>query len=124
MQFYKRLKTRDWDRKTLEPIFIAAHKQLQSQPEKSAKTQKDETSTRDWMILHLEYHPNDIQRKRVRDLWSQHWCEYLLEDIEDGGLGIKQTILAYSRTKNLRYLSQKVKLYQLPGKRCHFIFRG
>ena len=33
MQFYKRLKTRGWDRRTLEPIFTAAHKQLQSRPE-------------------------------------------------------------------------------------------
>ena len=53
MQFYKRLKTRGWDKRTLEPIFTAAQKQLLSQPERTTVTQENEISTQDQMILHL-----------------------------------------------------------------------
>ena len=116
MQFYKRLKTRGWDKRTLEPIFTAAHKQLLSQPEGTNKTQENEISTRDRMILHLEYHPGDIPRKIVRDLWPEHCGEYLSKDIEDSGLGINRTILAYSRPNKLRDVLQKAKMYQKPGK--------
>ena len=77
LQFHKRLKTRGWDKRTHEPIFTAAHKQLLSQPEGTKKIQENEISARDWMILHLEFHPDDIPRKIIRDLWSKHCGEYL-----------------------------------------------
>ena len=65
MQFYTQLKTRDWDKRTREPIFTATHKQLKSQPEQTNKTKANKTSTRDQMIFHLEYHSGDIPRKIV-----------------------------------------------------------
>ena len=122
MQFYKRLKTRGWDKRTLEPIFTADHKQLLSEPEGTNKTQENETSTQDQMILHSEFHPDDIQHKIVHDLWSKDCGEYLSEHIEDGGIGIKQTIIAYSRQKHLRDVLQKARLYQLPGKEVSSYF--
>ena len=93
-----------------------------SQPEGTNKTQENEISTRDRMILHLEFHPDDIPRKIVCDLWSEHCGEYLSGKIEDGGIGIRQTILAYSRPKNLRDLLQKARLYQLPDKEVSTYF--
>ena len=68
------------------------------------------------MILHLEFHLDNIPRKIVCDLWSEHCGEYLSKEFEDGGLEIKRTILAYSRPKDLMDLVQKARLYQLPGK--------
>ena len=62
------------------------------------------------MILHIEFHPDDIPRKIVRDLWSEHCGEHLSKNIEDDELGIKQTILAYSRPNMLRDLLQKAKI--------------
>ena len=44
------------------------------------------------MILHFEYHPEDIPWKIIRDLWSKYCGGYLSKDITNGGLENKQTI--------------------------------
>ena len=77
------------------------------------KTQENEISTWNQMILHLEFHPDDIPRKIVHDLWSEHCGEYLSEHIEDGGLGIKQTILAYPRQQKNERLATESKSVQV-----------
>ena len=74
------------------------------------------------IVLHLEYHPNDIPRKRVRQLFAET-CEPLLSrDINNGGLGIKRTIIAYSRPRNLKDLLQSAKLYEKKGKEVSTYF--
>ena len=122
MQFHKRLKIRGWDKITLDLIFTVVRRQLLSKQERTNKIQVNEISTRDRMILHSEFHPDDIQHKIVHDLWSKDCGEYLSEHIEDGGIGIKQTIIAYSRQKHLRDVLQKARLYQLPGKEVSSYF--
>ena len=58
----------------------------------------------------MEYHPDDIPRKKIRDLYSQH-CEEIFDNV----LGIKRTIVAYSKPRNLRDLLQNAKLYEQKG---------
>ena len=80
----------------MEPIFIAAHKKFESQPVKIKSTLKDE-SLKKVMILHKEYHPNEVPRKKIRELWQKHCGEKLSKTVAEGGLGIETTIIAYSR---------------------------
>ena len=121
MKFYTRLRERGWDRKTLEPIFIAAHNKFESQSEKIKSVKKDESSEK-LMILHLEYHPNEIPRKKIRKLWHKHCGDLLSKTITEGGLGIEKTVIAYSRPKNLKDVLQSAKLHQHPGKEVSTYF--
>ena len=123
MLLYKRLKARGWDRATLGPIFIAAHEKICSQPLQNHISQSNETlSNREQIIIHMEYHPDDIPRRKVQQLFSQHCGDLFTSSIDDGGLGIKRTILAYSRPQNLRDLLQKARLHQKPGREVSTFF--
>ena len=108
--FYNRLKGRGWDRETLEPIFIDAHKKIAS----PVKRSKHFASIENTAILHFEYHRHDITRKRVRKIWNET-CALLEKDVQAGGLGIEIMICAYSRPRNLKDLLQKAKLKELTG---------
>ena len=74
------------------------------------------------MILHIEYHPNEIPRKKIRELWNKNCGELLSKTVAEGGLGIEKTIIAYSRPKNLKDVLQSAKLYQHPGKEVSTYF--
>ena len=74
------------------------------------------------MILHIEYHPNEIPRKKIRELWNKNCVELLSKTVAEGGLGIEKTIIAYSRPKNLKDVLQSAKLYQHPGKEVSTFF--
>ena len=121
MKFYTRLRERGWERKTLEPIFIEAHNKFESQSETIKSTQKNE-SFKKLMILHMEYHPNEIPRKKIRELWNKNCGELLSKTVAEGGLGIEKTIIAYSRPKNLKDVLQSAKLHQHPGKEVSTYF--
>jgi len=122
MQFYNHLKDRGWDGAIIEPHFVVAHERIRSHPRKK-REQVDEKypSNKDIAILHMEYHPDDIPRKRVRDLWNEN-CALLERSVDEGGLGIEHMICAYSRPRNLRDLLQKAKLYQLESKEVSTYF--
>ena len=88
---------------------------------KREQVNKKSPSNKDIAILHMEYHPDDIPRKRVRDLWAEN-CALLERSVDEGGLGIEHMICAYSRPQNLRDLLQKAKLYQLESKEVSTYF--
>ena len=121
MLFYNRLKDRGWPRATLEPIFVAAHEKIRSQFRSSKRLdpKPEQNSAEPQIILHLEYHPDDIPRKRVRELYERH-CGELLRRI----LRVKRAIVAYSRPLNLRDLLQSAKLHQTKGKEVSTFFGG
>ena len=123
MEFYKRLKLRGWSRKQLEPMFITAHKKLIS-PIREEVSEKEDFTNREQIILHLEYHPNDFPRRKLREIWSDTCEDLLSKSTGDGGLGIKNTIIAYSRPRNIREMTQKSKLHQHPGKEVSTFFKG
>ena len=111
MQLYHRLKARGWDRATLEPIFIAAYQRIQSPRQHQEDSKPKDLTNWDPMILHIEYHPDDMPRRKIRELYEKY-CAEQFEQV----LGIKRTIVAYSRPRNLRDLLQSAKLYQMRGK--------
>ena len=50
--------------------------------------------------------------------------DLLSKPISKDGLGIKKTIITYSRPENIRELTQKAKLHQRPGKEVSIFFEG
>ena len=120
MLFYKRLKAQGWDRATIEPIFIAAHQKISTQSkQKHIDAKEKDPPLDDQLIIHLEYHPDDIPRKEVREIYNKH-CGELFEKI----LGVKKTTAAYSRPENLRDILQSAKLYEKEGKEASTFYRG
>ena len=92
----------------LTPMFVEAHERIMY-PKAIPKPDNDIPSNKKTAILHFEYNRRDVQRKQVRKIWDET-CQLLEKDVQDGGLGIKRMICAYSRPKNLRDLLQKAKL--------------
>ena len=64
---------------------------ISSKKENEKTIEEKSPSNKDIAILHMDYHPNDIPQKRVRDLWAKK-CALLERSIDEGGLGIEQMI--------------------------------
>ena len=97
-------------------MFIEAPEKVKTKPEPHSRAQKDEVGNKHRMILHHEYHPNDIPRRLIRNAWSKHCGEFLSQKTSDGGIGLQETIIAYSRPRNLRDVLMKAKLKEHTGK--------
>ena len=71
------------------------------------------------MTIHLEYHPDDIPQKKIRETYSQH-CAEKFESI----LVIQRTIVAFSNPPNLRDLLQNAKLFEQKGSKVSTFLGG
>ena len=125
MAFYNNLKCRGWSRDKLEPMFVSAHNKLTCpKPTNNESTEKEMLSNKEQIILHLEYHPNDVPERKLREIWDDCCMDLLSKPTSKSGLGIKKTIIAYSRPQNIREMTQKAKLYQHSGKEVSIFLRG
>ena len=65
-------------------------------------------------ILHVQFHPDDIPRKELRDIWERH-CGSLFADLTDergAKLKIENFIIAFNRPKNFRDLLSPSTLHE------------
>ena len=122
MTFYRNLKRRGWSRDKLEPVFVSTHDKLTRPKSTNNKSIEEEISNEEQVILHLEYHPNDTPKREFRETWDESCMDLLSRPTNKGGLGIKKTIIAYSRPRNIRERMQKAKLHQHPGKEASTFF--
>ena len=120
--FYKNLKQRGWSRDELEPMFVSAHDKLTCPKPTENISIEEEISSKEQIILHLEYHPSDFPKRKLREIWDECCMGLLSKKANEGGLGIKKTIIAYSRPRNIREMTQKTKLHQHPGKEVSTFF--
>ena len=79
-------------------------------PSNSPTTLPTEVEDEERLFIHLEFHPDDIKRKRIQELYAKH-CGELFEQ----KLDIKRPTIAYSRPKNLGDYVTSAKLHQAPG---------
>jgi hypothetical protein len=107
------LLTRGWDRYVLKDLILAADVKLQ-QLELQVSLQENSTqaiiippTTREQLFFHLPYHPHDIPRRRLRQLYNHH-CHEALSSI----LSIDKFTVAYSRHKNLKEHLTQARLHQ------------
>ena len=107
---YKHLLERGWEREYMRKLIIEATTEIESRGKegpKSSNSAKDKTSNR--LFLHLQYHPDDIPRREVQELYQEH-CGELFQRL----LNIDRPTIAYSRPPNLGEFVTKAKLHQAP----------
>ena len=98
MIFYKRLKPRDWEAATIQPIFVAVYNKIGSQSAQKVKRKTEACSDQEQVISYLEYHLDDTPRKKVCELFLETCGILFTKIINEGRRGIKRIVLAYSRT--------------------------
>ena len=109
---------RGWNHATIKEYILSADSRLQSgTPSKSSETKS--LTTKERLFLHLEYHPNDIPRAAIRDIYDRH-CQQLFEE----SLGIQQFTIAYSRPPNIHDTLTKAKLHQAKDKPASLYYSG
>ena len=119
---FKRLQMQGWDPTVLRSLFSTALHSILDKPHKVPSPAAGPASTlsnEELLFLHMEFHPGDIPRRRVRELYSEE-CEKTLE----AEVGIKKFILAYSRPKTLGNIVAKAKLYQQSGREVSKLLTG
>lgn len=120
---YRRLIARGWEREAMRKLILEACRYVQqkanatnadnaNQPAGEPTNNDDENR----LFIHLKYHPDDIPRQRVQQLYQQHCGEILRRECK-----IERPTIAYSRPKNLGDLLTKAKYYQAPGKSTSII---
>ena len=75
--FYRNLKCIGWNKDKLEPMFVSAHDKLARPKLTNNESIEEEISNKEQLILHLEYHPNDIPKRKLRETWNE-CCRDLL----------------------------------------------
>lgn len=105
---FQRLLNRGWNRETILPIFLEAANKIETR--NKSPSQPTTTSTRttpdDTLFVHWQYHPHDIQRPQIRQLFQEH-CSSTLKAI-----GKERTIVCYSRLKNIGEYVTQAKLHE------------
>ena len=92
----------------LKPIFkLAITKICQNLPTNNSPT----TTKHKQQFLHLTYHPNDISRHKIKEIYKQECDEILHRE-----LGITKLTIAYKRPNNIQSIIAKAQLFQAEGK--------
>ena len=115
---FHHLLARGWNKLSLKETIIAADKKLQLQHYHEATTPENQPTTtnvveRESLYFHLPYHPNDIPRRRIRQLYN-HYCR----DVFSTTLDIERFTVAYSRHKNLKEHLTQARLHQATNKKA------
>jgi hypothetical protein len=112
---FHHLLARGWDRYTLKETILAADVKLQ-QLDQQVNPQENQAIITlrppgEPLFFHLPYHPHDIPRRRLRQLYNYHCQEAF-----SSSLGIDKFTIAYSRHKNLREHLTQARLHQAKSK--------
>ena len=89
MVFYRNLKRRGWSRDKLKPMFVSAHDKLTHPKLTNNESTEEEISNKEQVIIHLEYHPNDVPKQKLREIWDGCCMDLLSKPTNKGGVGIK-----------------------------------
>ena len=119
---FHHLLARGWDKLTLKETIIAADTKLHLQhcqeanpPMNQPENQPTTTHAveRESLFFHLPYHPNDIPRRRIQQLYN-----YYCRDVFSTTLDIERFTVAYSRHKNLKEHLTQARLHQAADKKA------
>ena len=109
--FYGHLLKRGWSRDALDPIFRQAavamdkkfNKQLTAEEPLWDATPKSSTHS---LFIHWEYHPRDIGRQTIRQIFN----ETLAPVLSESGLNVRRLTIAYSTPRSLGSCLTKTQL--------------
>ena len=112
---YCRLLERGWECKFIRGLILDACDVVQKKKKPTADPPEpptaDSTSEKKLLFLHLQYHPDDVSRKRIQELYQEHCGDLFQEE-----MGIDRPVIAYSRPPNIGDYVTQAKLHQAPGK--------
>ena len=116
--FYGHLLNRGWTHDVLDPLFLEAAASID---QKLVRTSDHEeplwdtptNSSSGRLFIHWEYHPRDVGRRAVRQMFE----ETLAPALEESGLPVKQLTVAYSTPKSLGECLTKTQLEEPEGHR-------
>ena len=106
---FHRLLDRGWQREEIHPIFIDSAALLEAHATTPKPLKKDD-SMDDMALMHLQFHPNDVTRREIRQYYEKNCGELFREEI-----GIERFVIAYSRLHNIGEYITQAKLYEAPG---------
>jgi hypothetical protein len=117
---YKHLLARGWSQSTLKKYILEINSKLHTVPSSTGPLQgdtpTDKPSTKDRLFFHIPYHPNDIPRCCIQQLYQQH-CHDAFQSI-----GITSLTVAYSRHRNLREHLTQARLHQAAGQEANHFY--
>jgi hypothetical protein len=117
--FFQRLCARGWDSSYIKPIFIDAIESIQRRNPNQNNTLPLST-TRGQLFIHLIYHPCDVPRYQVRQIYNETLQDAILEAMPNS----KMTV-CYSRPKNIQDIVAQAALFQVEGSEAStFSIRG
>jgi hypothetical protein len=113
---YRRLLERGWEREYIRDLILnaCAVVEKKSKPptaEPTTPPTNQTTSEAKLLFIHLQYHPDDISRRRIQELYDKY-CGNLFQQEMD----IERPVIAYSRPPNIGDYVTQARLHQAPGK--------
>ena len=114
---YKRLIWRGWDQEFLKKLFLSSYEWVKSTATSRAELAanlgpvEQEDYRRKRLFFHIEYHPCDLPRRQIRQLYDQ-----VCKDTFETDVGITEFTVAYKRPTNIYDSVVKTKLYEVEGK--------
>jgi hypothetical protein len=111
---FKRHFARGWPQHTLKPIFVEAERRVKATSASTAVPPPMPPSSNERKkqpFFHLTYHPNDIPRRKIREIYDQE-CSETLQNI----LGITKFTIAYKNPSNIQSIVAKAKLFEVEGR--------
>ena len=119
---FKRHIIQGWDQAVLTKVFTSALSKLYSSleaPTPTDETAPDEIDSHERLFLHMQFHPMDIPRHNVRQIYTDI-CEEVFRD----KLDIKKFTIAYSRPATIGGVVAKTTLHQAEGREVSKFITG
>ena len=120
---YKRLLQRGWGGTYIKPIILQACEKMErrSGPDDHPNTaaalgNSTVESSADRLFIHLQYHPDDIPRRELQQLYDKHCAQVFQREI-----GLGRPTIAYSRPRNIGEYVTQAKYHQAPGREASVI---
>ena len=116
---YRRLLDKNWQKEDIYSIFLEAADKLEAKSRDTSQvaTSKDGKSD-NTMFIHQQYHPHDIPRRTISQLFEEHCSEPFR-----ASMGIERAMIAYSRIHNIGEYVTQATFHEVPGQ-CSDIIMG
>ena len=122
IRLFNRWVARGWNRVTMKDYILTADTKVRHERQADigpALAASRPLTNKERLFIHWEYHQRDVPKREIRALYNLH-----LKDLVEKWLDVKQTVVCYSRPKNIRDYVTKAKLHQAPGREISKFYTG
>ena len=119
--FYKHLRARDYNKKSLLPHFNKAIKKVKTY---AGPIEKDKNALDGAVFFHIPYHPNDMPLREIQYLWHRYVVNpdpphtrplWDMKNWKGKKCGLRRLIVAYHRPPNLGNILSSRKIRDTDG---------